>query len=241
MESQPPDPLKEELTRYIANHLYRITDNLKRVGDLIKLAQNAGLAQRTKEDVLRSAVVFLHATLEDFLRYVGFKYLPTASEAVLDKISLVGNSDVLRAEKFFLGKLARHRGKTVDGLIAESVNSYLDKISFSEPGDISRLLECCDIRLEHVRQFYPAIGELMIRRHQIVHRADFSESAIEGPRDTVSIEAAVVTKWNETVTHFISAVIAEKLGQEFGPRLAEAKRQTSSQATQPTADRLTQS
>ncbi len=67
MDIPPADTLKEELTRYIANHLYRITDNLSRVDDRIKLAQNAWLARRPKEDVLRSAVVFLHATLEDFL------------------------------------------------------------------------------------------------------------------------------------------------------------------------------
>ncbi len=240
MDTPPADALQEELTRYIANHLYRIGDNLTRVGNLIELAQRTSLAQGTKEDVLRSAVVFLHATLEDFLRYIGFKYLPTASEAVLDKIGLVDSSDVLRAEKFLLGKLAKHRGKTVEELIAQSVNSYLDKISFSEPGDISRLLESCDIRLEHVRPFYPAIGQLMRRRHQVVHRADLSESAIEGPRSLVSIDPSAVTEWKEAVKHFVSAVIAEKIGQDFGMRLAEAKKQTSTQAMQPTAVKKTE-
>ena len=232
MEKQA-DVIKEELAQYIANHLYRITTNLTRVPNLIELA-NAQRPQITREDILRAAVVFLHATLEDFLRYIGMNYLLTAGEAALDKIGLVGSSDVLRAEKFFLGKLAKHRGKTVDQVIKESVAGYLDRTSFGDPVDISRLLEACGIRLEHVREFYLEIGDLMTRRHQIVHRADLVDTSVEGPRNTASIDAATVTSWNDAVKSFISVVIAEKIGEEFVPRIVKSKREASRKALTPT-------
>jgi hypothetical protein len=142
MSTSDSGALRDELTRYIAKHLYRITANLGRVKALVELAQSgfaAGAPPTMKEDVIRAAVVFLHATLEDFLRYIGLTYLPSAGEVVLDRIGLIGSSDVLRADKFFLGKLAKYRDKTVDQLISESVKAYLEKISFSDPDDISRL------------------------------------------------------------------------------------------------------
>src|SRR5205807_1461230 len=100
------DPAKEELAYFIQKHLDRITINLTRVHALIRLAHHypdapQELAIRAN-DILRAAVVFLHATLEDFLRYVGETYLPASTEEVLNRVALVGTQDVPRPEKFFL-------------------------------------------------------------------------------------------------------------------------------------------
>src|SRR6266550_5269430 len=135
MSSDNPKPVKilKEIT-FINAYNARIATNLRRAADLIEFAENSFPKDRppqTKDDILRAAVVFLHATLEDFLRYIGARYIPSGSEDVLNKISLIGSSDVLRPEKFFLGKLAKHRDKKVDQLIAESVEAHLDKRSFN--------------------------------------------------------------------------------------------------------------
>ena len=91
--SKDVDPAKEELAYFIQKHLDRITINLTRVHALISLADYPDapqeLAIRAK-DILRAAVVFLHATLEDFLRYVGETYLPASSEELLNRVALVG-------------------------------------------------------------------------------------------------------------------------------------------------------
>jgi hypothetical protein len=222
--SKDIDPETEELAYFIQKHLDRITVNLGRVSALVRLADivypnpppNFTIH---REDLLRAAVVFLHATLEDFLRYIGATYLPAGKEEVLNRIALVGAEDVLRPEKFFLGKLAEHRGKTVDQLITESVASSLERMSFSDTADVSRLLEGAGVDLEVVREFYPTLTALMRRRHQIVHRGDLVDAPKNGPRDANPIDAATVTEWHGTVKRFISHVIADKIRQDFVPKL----------------------
>jgi RiboL-PSP-HEPN len=170
-------------------------------------------SSRTKDDILRAAVVFLHAALEDFLRYIGSKYIPSASEDVLNKISVIGSSDVVRPEKFFLGKLAKHRDKTVDQLIAKSVEAHLDKRSFSNPADISQLLESAGIPTSEVERLYPSLSELMARRHNIVHKGDLKPTANKHrEREPKPIDARKVREWYETIMQFTSAVAAYKLG-----------------------------
>jgi hypothetical protein len=219
--SKDADPAKEELAYFIEKHLDRIAINLSRVQALINLADDPDapqeLAIRSK-DILRAAVVFLHATLEDFLRYVGETYLPASSEEALNRVALVGTQDVPRPEKFFLGKLAQHRGKTVDQLITESVNAYLDRISFSDTTDISNLLEGAGIAVETVRPLYPRLSALMTRRHQIVHRADLVDVPGDKRRAT-PIDAATVTEWATAVKEFFARVMADKASQDIIPRL----------------------
>ena len=221
-QSKDVDPAKEELAYFIQKHLDRITINLSRVQALIRLADHypnapQELAIRAK-DILRAAVVFLHATLEDFLRYVGETYLPASSEEVLNRVALLGTQEVLRPEKFFLGKLAQHRGKTVDQLITESVNAYLDRISFSDTMDISNLLEGAGIAVETVRPLYPKLSALMTRRHQIVHRADLVDVP-GGERKATPIDAATVTEWAAAVKEFFAHVMAAKALQDIIPKL----------------------
>jgi hypothetical protein len=123
MSEQAEEP-KEELYRFILGQLRRVVLNIQRVSFLVGFAERRltdGNATRSlhTEDILRAAVVLLHATLEDFLRYIGALYLPEGNEETLNRISLAGTHE--RPEKFFLGRLAQHRGKTVDALIVESV------------------------------------------------------------------------------------------------------------------------
>ncbi len=220
--SKDVDPAKEELVCFIRKLLDRITINLGRVQALIRLADHypdppQELAIHT-QDILRAAVVFLHATLEDFLRYVGETYLPASSEEVLNAVPLLGTHDVPRPEKFFLGKLAQHRGKTVDQLITDCVNAYLDRISFSDTTDISNLLERAGIAVERVRPLYPRLSALMTRRHQIVHRADLVDVSGD-ERKATPIDAATVTEWATAVKEFFAHVMADKALQDIIPKL----------------------
>jgi hypothetical protein len=153
-----------------------------------------------------------------FLRYVGETYLQASSEEALNRVALVGTQDVARPEKFFLGKLAQHRGKTVNQLITESVNAYLDRIRFSDTTDISNLLEGAGIAVETVRPLYPRLSALMTRRHQIVHRADLVD--VPGnKRQATPIDAATVTEWATAVKEFFARVMTDKASQDIIPRL----------------------
>jgi RiboL-PSP-HEPN len=214
-DNQKHEKAFNEIT-FINEYNARIATHLRRTEHLIEFAENTfpkDTPSETKDDILRAAVVFLHATLEDFLRYIGSKYIPSSSEDVLNKISLIGSSDILRPEKFFLGKLAKHRGKKVDQLITESVAADLDKRSFSNTTDISQLLQSAGVPISEVEKYYPFLNELMTRRHEIVHRGDLKATANQKrERDAEPIDASKVREWYKTVFDFLTAIAAYKLG-----------------------------
>ena len=72
----------------------RFNGNLDRVEYLVALYEtgSSGSGRRAVDtsDILRSAVVFLHATLEDFLRSLLEWKLPTAQASYLKDVPLVG-------------------------------------------------------------------------------------------------------------------------------------------------------
>jgi hypothetical protein len=62
--SENDDTLINELTAFIKGHLDRFMANMKRVDILVQLAEEIPptLSALHREDLLRAAVVFLHAT-----------------------------------------------------------------------------------------------------------------------------------------------------------------------------------
>ena len=74
----------------------RFNGNLERVGHLVEIYETltAGPGRRPVDtsDILRSAVVFLHAALEDFLRSLLEWKLPSAQASYLKDIPLKGKN-----------------------------------------------------------------------------------------------------------------------------------------------------
>ena len=207
------DSTPEEMRAFINESNSRIATNLRRADNLIDFAENyfpKDSPSPTKDDILRGAVVFLHATLEDFLRYIGCRYIPSGGEDVLNRISLIGSSD--RPEKFFLGKLAKHRDRRVDQLIAESVEAHLDKRNFSNTDDIADFLKSVEVPNSVVDKCYRSLSELMTRRHEIVHKGDLKATVNqEDERDPEPIDASKVREWYEAVLQFTNEVVAYRL------------------------------
>src|ERR1019366_9806394 len=87
-------------------------------------------------------------------------------------IPLVGTSKSGRAEKFDLGALNAHRGKTVDQLIQESIEGYLDRESFGSCADVDKVLRQMGLDTTPFKSFYADLDRMMQRRHRIVHEAD---------------------------------------------------------------------
>jgi len=211
-EVEPPTPMEEMLKAqdFVDEYNRRIAVNLRRVEDLVNFAQDNRLPPLIKDDILRAAVVLLHATLEDFLRYIGGRYIPSGGEDVLDKIPVVGLPD--RSERLTLGKLAKHRDKTVDQLIIESVEARLDKRSFSSTNEVTSLLASIGVPNSEVETYYSSLSELIARRHGIVHKGDLIASDNEqSERNAQPIDAAKVIEWYNTVYDFITEVAAYKL------------------------------
>lgn len=96
-----------------ANIEARFVENIARVRNLTDLyrihlmGQGSGRRGHSKTDVLRAAVVMLHASMEDLLRSIEYWKLPSANSAVLANIPLASKGP---ATKFNLGDLVAHRG-----------------------------------------------------------------------------------------------------------------------------------
>jgi len=190
----------------------RFADNLIRVENLVAVYSKRapGLQGRrpvTDGDLLRAAVVFLHATLEDLLRSVARMRLPHASGTILSSIPLLGHQGKGRLS-FSLGDLAVHRGKGIQDLLEESIDAHLEFTTYNSNDDIARLLNDIGLDPNQFSSAFPDLQSLMKRRHHIVHRADARVVAGSGHHRARSISPWEVRKWASAVREFGTQLLA---------------------------------
>jgi hypothetical protein len=77
-----------------------------------------------------------------------------------------------RRDKFTLGDLAKHRGKTVELVIEEFIDDYLSSLSFNNIKDITDTFTTIKLPQMNFGKYYPSLEQMITRRHQIVHEAD---------------------------------------------------------------------
>jgi hypothetical protein len=193
-------------------YFHDVMENMNRVAQLLFLHDS--LKKSTEyssnsatDDILRLSVVFVHSTLEEFLRRLAVELLPKADEKVLNSIPLITESG--RAEKFSLGSLAKLKGKTIDEVITNSVESYYERSNFNNTVEISALFRDLGIDVSKVKHHFSEINNLMNRRHLIVHRADKVKQLKESSDALVTIKSEEVVKWLRVVTEFCADVIEE--------------------------------
>jgi hypothetical protein len=185
--------------------LIRYSENLDRVNNLVRVyeshpdSKGKGRKDVQMTDVLRASVVLLHSTFEDMCRTIERELLPFASEEALNEIPLLGTSKHGRSEKFFLGKLASHRGKTVDEIIARSVEAHLDLVSYNSVDDFCAFLTRVGFSKGPFEPLLPQLASLMKRRHHIVHQADRSEKRGPGHQHAKSLSRDAVRGWVSSV------------------------------------------
>lgn len=126
-------------------------------------------------DILRAAVVLLHATTEDLLRSLAYWKLPSASSNVLANFSLPNSAG---ATKFNLGELSLFRGETVDAVIKKCVDAYLEKSNYNNNKEVSALLTSIGLNVAMINHTFSLLEQMMLHRHQIVHRADRNDDAV---------------------------------------------------------------
>ncbi|MGB7758865.1 MAG: hypothetical protein WBL61_03495 [Bryobacteraceae bacterium] len=186
--------------------------NMQRVGGLTALLYPGSIpltpavveSESVRADLFRTIVVFLHATFEDILRTAARERLGAAPPQVLKDIPLIGISKFRRAEKFHLGHLSAHRGKTVDQLIQESVQRHLDRESFGSCADVDETLNKMGVDTTPFKSLYGDLDQMMKRRHRIVHEAD-----LPGPQHSATSQWTIADNyqlclWNLAVVAFYS-------------------------------------
>lgn len=212
-------PIKQDIVAVFLRHSQPFLANTERVVQLIRLAEQIEAQEpdlkRHGDDLLRAAVVFLHATVEELLRGLAGLYLPNAGEEVLNKVPIAGSRDMLNAEKFHLGRLVQHRGKTVDEVIQQSVRDHIARRTFSSVAEICSMFQLLGFSIgESGRKNFARMDALMARRHDIVHRADILKSA-SAP---TPIDAETVRDWHDAVLEFFADVSAMDFCRSF-PKL----------------------
>jgi hypothetical protein len=189
---------------------YRV--NLSRVSRLVDFYRDLSSGTRDSGetlDVLRAAVVFLHATLEDVLRTLLLGRWPAyGAPEQFEAIPVTLGRDVQLA-KVSLADLVRQRGKTVDALIRESVTTYLDRASFNHLGEVKQAMVRSGLDPALVIPHAGTLAAMMTRRHQIVHRADREDVSVAGDHAAASLQIETVEAWFEAVEDLCRRIVAE--------------------------------
>lgn len=181
-----------------------LNENLGRVKNLItRYAEFYGQGRRTvkESDILRGAVVLLHAGMEEYLRSLLIWKIDTFDNFILNQYGLPDGKK--RSEtKIQLGDLTKYRGKKVDDVITECVRHHINEFqTFNDLGDIKKALKQCGIPAKKVDRYdFRPLPELIKRRHNIVHRSDRNEAAGgQGNHRTKSLAKITVENYLESV------------------------------------------
>ena len=172
------------------------------------LALYDGLPHEQGEDLLRAVVVWLHGALEEALRLHVGNALRDADQQTLNQVPLFGITSI-RPEKFLLGSLANFRGHSVDCVISQSVDAYVQRLTFNDFTDVARALECMPLTpecLESLKSPEPAaaIEVLCRRRHRIVHEGDLLPGLHPSLR---ALDKETVVHWQHVVMSFVALLV----------------------------------
>ena len=183
----------------------RLRENLDRVRSLVgayraAVGSRQGRPNVQQSDILRAAVVLLHACLEDTLRTVAAERLPVALPEVLSRIPFFWQGG--RKTTATLGDLSAYRNLSVGDLIVEAVDAFLERATYNNVTELAGLLGDLGLKPALVQPFASEIEALMRRRHQIVHRMDRDEASGQGRHRAFSLSVALVESWIEAVLAF---------------------------------------
>ena len=212
-ETNQSNPSSGDIATVLSDEFRPVFLNLSRVSLLLELRES--LEQQAPgriggTEVLRAAVVLLHASLEEFTRELVRRLLPHADAEALGKIPMLGSGN---KEKSELGDLAKHRGKTVTELLQLSVEAMLERKTFNHTTEIKNALKPligwpaeCDMKLE-------PLEPLMQRRHEIAHRGDLILHS-HGEWGTMPIASQDVAAWHAYVILFVFGVLEQAVADE---------------------------
>ena len=192
----------------VGGYVIRMGHNLKRVEDLIALRTaldgvndpDNPFAQDI-DDIVRSAIVLLHAAMEDFLRTVLFDWIPREEDSFICTLPLAGTP---RSDKYKIKDLIQHRGKSIDTVLDESISQWLNQFSFNSVPDVVSALEHVGLQDEEWDTFFADLAAMMKRRHRIVHYTDLNDDT---PPVLNPVDIGDVQRWAQNVHDFATKMM----------------------------------
>ncbi len=183
----------------LAIPLMRLQANIRRQTSLIQASNTLMPSDpAVAADLLRAHIVFLHASLEDYLREILRIVLPTRADTLVD-IPPKG-SRPHDSPKFTLSHLLTHENMTIAAFIRDSVNEYVSRETFNNTTDLSNLIRRLGLATTEYEDLYPKLNEYMTRRHLIVHKADLHDGDATEP---IALTAHHVHEWTSVAHRFV--------------------------------------
>ncbi len=118
-----------------------------------------------------------------------------------------------RTGKYTIADLVQHRGKTIDAVLDESINQWLETHSFNHADDVRGMLTELGMPVDYFAQNYEKLDRMIERRHLIVHRADRRTDGGVTP-----ITPDEVKLWADNVNKFMRRMIYQL---QFVPHKAD--------------------
>ncbi len=180
--------------------------NLQRSRDLthLHLSLLTGQGQYSSiysEDILRAAIVLLHASLEELLRSI-YKYKYSCiTEDQWKNICLLGLNKTGQT-KITLADIIKYKEKTVESLLKESIDDYLSRKTYNNIQDIVEFCKELGINSTLIDGNKTLLIEMIERRHKIAHNADREISRDATTPDLLTIEYSRVVLYIDNLENF---------------------------------------
>lgn len=165
--------MKKEDLRHAINNLWRSRR-------FIDLASSMEEGDEKRADLLGAAIVFLHATLEEYLRLVALQeWVKLDKEKLLSVIkqyNRLGNKNV----KLSLLEIVDYRDKTFESVLVDEIQAFLYQgMSFNSLEEIQAFLKTVNISLSDLsnelgQETIDNVSALIYKRHLVAHQANCS-------------------------------------------------------------------
>ena len=193
--SEDADQWSTNLCERFHDHLARAESLVEQFATVYEARRGRGAPTTSEMDVLRAAVVLLHAALEDLARSCQEYLLPEfGGTDVLNAVPfpLLGDQT---AEKIGLGTLQDEYGRsTVGELVAAAVRRRCDRSSYNNVKQLARAFREVRVEVEFAGTGSD-LAALMSRRHQIAHRGDRPPIREPGARRVQPLARGQVEIW----------------------------------------------
>lgn len=208
---------KDEVAERLATNVGRVQSLVKTYTSLIKPGQ--GRSSVEQADVLRAAVILLHAALEEVMRSTEELHLPNAKKEAFKLLKFMpsGGDGNDAAEKFSLVDLAGYRNQTVNDIFDQAIAFHLDRSNYNNIADLIKPLARLNLQHEFLsddkdldaKLLRSSLEAMMKRRHWIAHRADRNPKSGTGHHAAQSISPKTVNSWIAAVEKFAKLVIVQ--------------------------------
>lgn len=174
---------------------------------------------------MRSAVVLLHATLEDLLREAIRSRPSLDNEKFIKSLMLEADGNKNRAkERFGIIDLLEHKDLAVSEILNKSISHHLDRRSFNHIGDVKEALIQIGVSHAEFKVLLPVIGKAIERRHKIVHRSDRTEHSEKTHGPPTTIGKLTVEEWTKSIGRF-GVLLLRELKEKQPPAPLQLKQQ----------------